>query len=266
LSAALAVSARARATLRSLVRRIQIPGPDLCQVRVGPLIGISCCSIGRMVSSSRDPDPSTISARRGHVQNSELLPEWERGSNDVETSAGLPSDDVEFLDAYGRAKGFRSHSSVPRPAITMPRGAQLTSSYEAAWAEWQDTPGTSLDWARLACTRSPTRSPVNAERDGIRMIELEAGSTPKGTFIPATGHDKSLGADWIADPGQLEEWASLRIAAHRGPGRGYSPNRDKLGVRRIGSGQRRAKSRREGSPLPGHHPSSQRPLPTKCFT
>jgi Arc/MetJ-type ribon-helix-helix transcriptional regulator len=64
----------------------------------------------------------------------------------LRVSASLPAEDVEFLDAFRRANGFHSRSSVLHLAIYMLRGAQLTSSYEAAWAEWKDMPD-SVDWA-----------------------------------------------------------------------------------------------------------------------
>ena len=71
----------------------------------------------------------------------------------MRVSASLPAEDVEFLDNFRRANGFRSRSSVLHLAIHMLRGAQLTSSYEAAWTEWEDTPD-SVDWA-AASTHPP---------------------------------------------------------------------------------------------------------------
>jgi Arc/MetJ-type ribon-helix-helix transcriptional regulator len=64
----------------------------------------------------------------------------------LKISAGLPAEDVEFLDSFRRANGFRSRSSVLHLAIFTLQGAQLTSSFEAAWAEWADTPE-SVEWA-----------------------------------------------------------------------------------------------------------------------
>jgi len=55
-------------------------------------------------------------------------------------------EDVEFLDAYARTYGIGSRSYVLHLAIWRLRGAQLHSSYEAAWQEWGDSPE-SVDWA-----------------------------------------------------------------------------------------------------------------------
>jgi mRNA interferase MazF len=99
----------------------------------------------------------------------------------LKVSASLPSEDVDFLDAYGRANGFRSRSSVLHFAITLLQGAQLTSSYEAAWAEWKGTPD-SADWA--AASVHPIPDPRQLMRRGeIRMVELGAGS-PVATGTP----------------------------------------------------------------------------------
>jgi hypothetical protein len=78
----------------------------------------------------------------------------------VKISASLPAEDVEFLDAFRRANGFPSRSAVLHLAIYMLNGAQLTSSYEAAWAEWQDSPD-SVDWAMASTYRhaGPSTSP-----------------------------------------------------------------------------------------------------------
>lgn len=68
-----------------------------------------------------------------------------RGSA-LRISVSLPAEDVEFLDTFRRAKGFLSRSSVLHFAIYTLQEAQLSSSYEAAWAEWEDAPD-SADWA-----------------------------------------------------------------------------------------------------------------------
>jgi Arc/MetJ-type ribon-helix-helix transcriptional regulator len=64
----------------------------------------------------------------------------------LKISVSLPDEDLEFLDSFRQANGLLSRSAVVHLAIYMLRGAQLTSSYEAAWGEWQDTPE-SADWA-----------------------------------------------------------------------------------------------------------------------
>lgn len=76
----------------------------------------------------------------------------------MRVSASLPAEDVEFLDSFRRANGFRSRSSVLHLAIYMLQGAQLTSSYEAAWAEWQDTPE-SVEWAAASPPPPPGPEP-----------------------------------------------------------------------------------------------------------
>ena len=85
----------------------------------------------------------------------------------MRVSASLPAEDVEFLDTFRRANGFRSRSSVLHLAIYMLQGAQLTSSYEAAWAEWRDTPD-SVDWAAASThpgADPPTDPPTDSATD-----------------------------------------------------------------------------------------------------
>ncbi len=72
-------------------------------------------------------------------------------------SVSLPASDVDFLDTFRRANGFHSRSSVLHFAVYTLQQAQLTSSYEAAWAEWEETQD-SVDWA--AASTHPPRDPV----------------------------------------------------------------------------------------------------------
>jgi len=54
----------------------------------------------------------------------------------MKLSVSLPDDDVEFLDAYARARGVRSRSAVLHKAVRLLRGAELGASYEEAFGEW----------------------------------------------------------------------------------------------------------------------------------
>lgn len=48
----------------------------------------------------------------------------------------LPDDDVEYLDAYARARGLDPRSAALRRAVRLLRAPELGPAYEAAWAEW----------------------------------------------------------------------------------------------------------------------------------
>jgi hypothetical protein len=72
----------------------------------------------------------------------------------LKISASLPAEDVEFLDTFRQANGQPSRSAVLHLAIYLLRGAEMTSSYEAAWAEWEATPE-SADWATASGARDP---------------------------------------------------------------------------------------------------------------
>jgi len=54
----------------------------------------------------------------------------------VKLSVSLPDDDVEYLDAYARARGLDSRSAALRRAVRLLRASELGPAYEAAWAEW----------------------------------------------------------------------------------------------------------------------------------
>lgn len=59
----------------------------------------------------------------------------------MKLSVSLPDEDVEFLDAYARSKGFDSRSAVVHQAVRLLRSSELESDYAGAWAEWADSPG-----------------------------------------------------------------------------------------------------------------------------
>lgn len=51
----------------------------------------------------------------------------------------LPADDVEYLDAYARARGLDSRSAAVQKAVRLLRASELGDAYEAAWSEWADS-------------------------------------------------------------------------------------------------------------------------------
>jgi Arc/MetJ-type ribon-helix-helix transcriptional regulator len=73
----------------------------------------------------------------------------------LKISVSLPAEDLEFLDTFRRTNGFHSRSAVVHIAIFMLQGAHLASSYEAAWAEWKDSPE-SAAWAAASTYGAPT--------------------------------------------------------------------------------------------------------------
>jgi len=54
----------------------------------------------------------------------------------MKVSVSLPSEDVQFLDAYARERGLESRSAALHRAVRLLRTAEIGGSYEAAWAEW----------------------------------------------------------------------------------------------------------------------------------
>jgi Arc/MetJ-type ribon-helix-helix transcriptional regulator len=63
----------------------------------------------------------------------------------MKVSVSLPSEDVEFLDAYASAHAFPSRSAVLQQAIRVLRLSDLDDAYGAAWAEW-DEGGDAAAW------------------------------------------------------------------------------------------------------------------------
>jgi Arc/MetJ-type ribon-helix-helix transcriptional regulator len=57
----------------------------------------------------------------------------------MKLSISLPDGDVEFLDAYATASGFRSRSAVVHRALRLLQASQLGAAYEDAWAEWSSS-------------------------------------------------------------------------------------------------------------------------------
>ena len=55
----------------------------------------------------------------------------------MKLSVSLPSEDVEFLDAYAEQQGIGSRSAVVHRAVRLLRAAGLGAAYETAWAEWE---------------------------------------------------------------------------------------------------------------------------------
>lgn len=54
----------------------------------------------------------------------------------MKLSVSLPDEDVEFLDAYARSRGYGSRSAVVQAAVRMLRSAKLGEAYAEAWNEW----------------------------------------------------------------------------------------------------------------------------------
>ena len=57
----------------------------------------------------------------------------------VKLSVSLSESDVATLDKYARAAGLKSRSAAIQQAIRLLGDAELQSSYEAAWQEWEDS-------------------------------------------------------------------------------------------------------------------------------
>ena len=57
----------------------------------------------------------------------------------MKVSVSLPEDDVAFLDAYVRSRGYESRSAAVRKAVGLLRAGELAGAYEDAWASWTST-------------------------------------------------------------------------------------------------------------------------------
>lgn len=56
----------------------------------------------------------------------------------VKLSLSIPSEDVEFLDAYAAEHALGSRSAAVHDAIRALRLSALPGSYADAWAEWAE--------------------------------------------------------------------------------------------------------------------------------
>jgi len=54
----------------------------------------------------------------------------------MKVSVSLPSEDVEYLDAYVRERGLESRSAALQQAVRLLRTGELSAAYEGAWKEW----------------------------------------------------------------------------------------------------------------------------------
>jgi len=54
----------------------------------------------------------------------------------MKVSVSLPSDDIEFLDAYAQEQGIESRSAVVHKAVGLLRAVGLAGAYEDAWQDW----------------------------------------------------------------------------------------------------------------------------------
>jgi len=58
----------------------------------------------------------------------------------VKVSVSLPTEDVEYLDAYATKTGLESRSAALQRAVRLLRASELGAAYEAAWDEWASGP------------------------------------------------------------------------------------------------------------------------------
>lgn len=56
----------------------------------------------------------------------------------MKISVSLPEEDVEFLDAYAKARGIPSRSAAVTTAIRSLRVLELSEDYAEAWQEWAE--------------------------------------------------------------------------------------------------------------------------------
>jgi Arc/MetJ-type ribon-helix-helix transcriptional regulator len=72
----------------------------------------------------------------------------------MKVSVSLPTEDLEYLDAYARKAGLDSRSAAVQRAVRLLRTAELSEEYAAAWEEfardadaalWDATVGDGID-------------------------------------------------------------------------------------------------------------------------
>jgi Arc/MetJ-type ribon-helix-helix transcriptional regulator len=54
----------------------------------------------------------------------------------MKVSVSLPTEDVEYLDAYARSQGLDSRSAAVHRAVRLLRASELGAAYEDAWEDW----------------------------------------------------------------------------------------------------------------------------------
>jgi Arc/MetJ-type ribon-helix-helix transcriptional regulator len=57
----------------------------------------------------------------------------------MKLSVSLPDEDVEFLDQYAQAQGYKSRSAVVHKAVRLLRTSGLGADYADAWKEWSES-------------------------------------------------------------------------------------------------------------------------------
>ncbi len=67
----------------------------------------------------------------------------------MKISVSLPDKDVEFLDDYAKAQGYKSRSAVVHTAVGILRSSKLGEAYAKAWQEWEDSTEAEI-WDRAA--------------------------------------------------------------------------------------------------------------------
>jgi Arc/MetJ-type ribon-helix-helix transcriptional regulator len=55
----------------------------------------------------------------------------------MKMSVSLSKADVDFVDEYARAQGFRSRSAVIQRAVRLLKASELGGAYARAWDEWE---------------------------------------------------------------------------------------------------------------------------------
>ena len=58
----------------------------------------------------------------------------------MKVSVSVPDEDIEFLDNYAKTHRVASRSAALQRAIRLLRASELSESYAAAFAEWDDDP------------------------------------------------------------------------------------------------------------------------------
>ena len=66
----------------------------------------------------------------------------------MKLSVSLPSEDVEYLDAYAATQGLESRSAALQKAVRLLRASELGADYEDAWTEWAESEDSKL-WAEV---------------------------------------------------------------------------------------------------------------------
>lgn len=96
-----------------------------------------------------------------------MLPGYYRSSPRVKVGVSRPDDDVRFLDAYARERGFESRSAALHKAVKLLRAAELGAA--------MPMPGRSgpVRATPISGRRSPATGSVPMRRGEIRLVDLD---------------------------------------------------------------------------------------------